>query len=226
MLQWTARTSPPLNSPLDRKKTNNTMYKLRPGDLVKASIALGEVFYNYPIFEHVLPDPTYRKNNLKYLCHFLLRIGDARGEVIAPNETIEGVSIWFSSDKAQISGIEAIKAGLFKLLFQINLKAFRRFMKIGSIKAKKRAAIINSPYCLCDMIGVSSISQKLGFGSQMFNEKLIDCDESKMPCYLETSEYRNISFYEKFGFTLLHEYKIHDINVYCLLREPKFKKLK
>ncbi|MCP3892061.1 MAG: GNAT family N-acetyltransferase [Desulfobulbaceae bacterium] len=202
------------------------MYKLHPRNFVSASITLCEAFYNYPIFEYIIPDPTYRKNNLKYLCHFLLRLGNARGEVITPTETIEGVSIWFSSDKTNISGIEAIQAGLLKLPFQVGLNSFRRFMKIGSIKTKKRAAIIYRPYWLCDMIGVNPISQKLGFGGQMFNAKLKEFDESNMPCYLETSKHSNIHFYKKFGFTVLHEYKIHNINVYCLLREPDINILK
>ncbi len=202
------------------------MYKLHPSDLVKASLALGEAFYNYPIFEYIIPDPTYRKNNLKYLCHFLLRLGNARGEVIAPTKTIEGVSIWFSSDKTESSGIEAIKAGILNLFFQVELDVFRRFMKIGSIKTNKRSTIINGPYCFCDMIGISPIFQKLGFGGQMFNAKLVECDESNIPCYLETGNHSNISFYKKIGFTVLHQDKIHNINVYCLLREPNVNILK
>ncbi len=196
------------------------MYKLRIEDLAKASTTLGEAFNSYPIFEYIIPDPTYRKKHLKYLCDFLLRLGISKGEVIAPSDTIEGVSIWLPSTGTKSSNIDAIRAGLFNLFFQINLKTFSRFMKIGSIKGTKRTTVIKGPYYLCDMIGVNPIFQRRGFGRKMLKTKLLDCDKFKMPCYLETSKFSNISYYEKFGFTLFYEYKIQDISVYCLLREP------
>ncbi len=85
------------------------MYKLQKGDLFKASTILGEAFSNYPIFEYIIPNSAYRRKHLKYLCHFLLRLGISKGEVIAPNDTLEGVSIWLPSTGTKNSGIDAIE---------------------------------------------------------------------------------------------------------------------
>ena len=201
------------------------MYRLQTKDLAKASDTLAEAFDSYPLFEYIIPDPTYRKNHLKYLCHFLLRLGLFKGEVVAPSDTIEGVSIWLPPAGTQNSGIDAIRAGLLNLFFHINMRTFIRFVKIGDIKDKKRTAVIKSPYYLCDMIGVNPLFQKRGFGRKMIEAKLIDCDNSKLPCYLETSKVGNIDYYKKFGFNVLNEYNISDTNVYCLLRKPKISKL-
>jgi GNAT superfamily N-acetyltransferase len=196
------------------------MYKLQTGDLAKASTVLGEAFRLYPIFEYIIPDSSYRKVHLKYLCCFLLRLGISKGEVVAPSESIEGVSIWLPPTGAQSSGIDVIRAGLLNLFFQVNTRTFVRFMKIGRIKGTKRATIIRRPYYLCDMIGVDPRFQSRGFGRKMVVRKLMACDGVKMPCYLETSAVSNINFYEKFGFSLIGDYKIQDVDVYCLLREP------
>ena len=70
------------------------------------------------------------------------------------------------------------------------------------------------------MIGVNPLFQRRGFGRKMIESKLFDCDKIKMRCYIETSDLTNINYYEKFGFSLINEYNIQDIKVFCLLREP------
>lgn len=167
-----------------------------------------------------MPDSTYRRNRLKYLCRFLLRLGMLKGEVIAPSDNIEGVSIWLPSTGSKNSNIDAIKAGLLNLFFQVNPKTISRFIKVGNIKGKKRATIVKGSYCLCDMIGVNPLYQKRGFGREMIGAKLLRFDKSETPCYLETSAKDNITYYNQFGFNVINEYQIHGVDTYCLLREP------
>jgi GNAT superfamily N-acetyltransferase len=197
------------------------MYKLQQSDLSKASTVLSQSFNNYPIFEYVIPNPVYRRDHLKYLCRFILGLGVSRGEVIAPSNKIEGVSIWLPSSGSSVSSMDAIRAGLLGLVFYIDIKTLGRFLELGNIKGKMRAEIVQGPYYLCDMIGVDPKFQRFGYGRKMIEAKLCDFDEAKMPCYLETSELKNIAYYERFGFTLIHKYPISDVNVFCLLREPK-----
>jgi hypothetical protein len=114
----------------------------------------------------------------------------------------------------------AIGAGLLKLIPKINVKSFVRFIKVGNTKGQRRAAFVKRSCYLFDMIGVRPLSQRQGCGRKMIEAKLVDCDTRKLPCYLETSELRNIGYYEKFGFSLIDEYTICDVNVYGLLRKP------
>jgi ribosomal protein S18 acetylase RimI-like enzyme len=196
------------------------MYRLQQGDLSKASTILSQSFNSYPIFEYVIPNPVYGRDHLRYLCRFLLGLGMSRGEVIAPSNKIEGVSIWLPSDGSDVSGMDAIRAGLLGLVFRVDTKTLGRFLELGNIKGKMRERIVQGPYYSCDMIGVDPRFQRLGYGRKMIEAKLGDFDEAKMPCYLETSELRNIAYYERFGFALIHEYPISDVTVFCLLREP------
>jgi ribosomal protein S18 acetylase RimI-like enzyme len=70
------------------------------------------------------------------------------------------------------------------------------------------------------MIGVDPLFQKQGFGRKMIEAKLLEFDIEEMSCYLETSKHKNISYYERFGFSRINEYKINDIDVFCLNRHP------
>lgn len=54
-------------------------------------------------------------------------------------------------------------------------------------------------------------------------------DTQKLPIYLQASSPRIIKLYEKFGFHLVHELRLVDgadkCSVYCMVREPAFRKL-
>jgi GNAT superfamily N-acetyltransferase len=195
------------------------MYKLQKHDLYKASIILGETFYNYPLFKYIIPNSENRKNNLQWLCLFLLNIGNSKGEVVGTSNKLEGISIWFSSSKSNSTSKEAIQAGLLNLFFHISPEAMGRFIHVGIIKVKKRSEIISGEYVICDMIGVYPRYQKQGFGRQMIEVQLLESDKLNIPCYLETSKPENIEYYKRYKFYKIGEYKIQGVNVYCLKRE-------
>jgi GNAT superfamily N-acetyltransferase len=196
------------------------MYKIEPKDLPKASSILGQAFKSYPLFEHVLPDSASRVHQLKHLCQFLLRLGMSKGMVTAPSDAVEGVSIWLPSERLPHSAMDAVRAGLLNLVLHVNTKAIGRFIEIGNVKRRKRADTIGGSYWLCDMIGVDPLLQGRGVGRHMIEAQLNYLDKAKMPCYLETSEVRNIAYYVKYGFGLIHQYKIHSVHVYCLEWKP------
>ena len=184
------------------------MYKLQKKDLSKASATLSRSFHDDPIFKFVIPDPEYRKDKLRYLCHFIIRLGIAKGEAIGPSDKMEGVSLWLPSKGSKDSGVDAIRAGLLNLFVHIEPGTIRRFVEVGRTKGKMRAGIIKGQYYLCDMIGVDPLFQKQGFGRKMIEAKLLIFDREEMPCYLETSKCENIAYYERFGFSQINKYKI------------------
>jgi GNAT superfamily N-acetyltransferase len=195
------------------------MYKLQKGDLYKASIIMGQAFNDYPIFSYIIPNEAYRKRNLGYICRFLLGLGFINGEIIAPSKNLEGVSIWFPSHRTYSSNIDAFRAGFLSLFLHFDTKTMSRFIEIGKIKRINREKIVKGPYYLCDMIGVNPHIQRQGIGRKMLEAKLEEFDKEKVPCYLETSKVENVDYYKKFGFTLIHRYKISEVNVLCLQRE-------
>jgi ribosomal protein S18 acetylase RimI-like enzyme len=194
------------------------MYSLQISDLQRASELLGKSFNNYPIFEYILPDAADRKRKLKYFCRFLINLGMIKGEVIAPSNKIEGVSIWIHSTNSNTSGTDAIMAGFIKLVLQVNPPSVLRFMEMGNIKGKMRIQIVEGSYYYCDMIGVDPLLQGHGFGRRMIEAKLREFDKENVPCYLETSKVENVGYYEKFGFRIKQKYRIADVDVFCLLR--------
>lgn len=195
------------------------LYKIERKDINKAAQVLGESFINYPIFKYIFPDDQYRKNKINHLFKFLIKYGLLNGEVFAPSENIEGVSIWIKSSNAESSLWNVLKSGLISLFLNIDKQSFDRFRYIGKNKQNMRANLITKNYYLLDTISVNPQLQKQGFARLLIESKLKKIDQLNIPCYLETSERTNLIFYQKFGFDVIREYELAPLKVFCLLRE-------
>jgi hypothetical protein len=197
------------------------LYQIEKKDVNNAAMVLGKSFINYPVFSFILPDLSYREKKLKFIFKFLINLGLLSGDVIATSNKLEGISIWIDSSSKKTSAIKIIWYCLIPLLFRVNPVSVIRLIKIGRLKEKARKDILKSPYNLLDLIGVDPMYQHQGHAHRIIESKLRDYDNQFNPCYLETSDKVNISFYEKYNFRLYHEYQLKKINVYCLLRESK-----
>lgn len=58
------------------------------------------------------------------------------------------------------------------------------------------------------LIGVDPVYQVKGLGAALMKAALIECDKVGLPAYLESSNQRNISLYERHGFEKMGEIQI------------------
>lgn len=58
------------------------------------------------------------------------------------------------------------------------------------------------------LIAVDPIYQGFGFGSQLMKQALLKIDSAGLPAYLESSNPRNISLYERHGFEVMGEIQV------------------
>jgi GNAT superfamily N-acetyltransferase len=139
--------------------------------------------------------------------------------VLAPSERIEGVALWYRSDQPHGSALDAFRAGLFGLYLRVGHGAVSRLVQISATKRRVRAERLLEPYCLLDMIGVDPSLHGRGFARIMIEEKLRELDRDGLPCYLETSRKALATYYERFGFEIVHAYRLTTADVFCLWRK-------
>ncbi|MCW3109035.1 MAG: GCN5-related N-acetyltransferase [Segetibacter sp.] len=72
-------------------------------------------------------------------------------------------------------------------------------------------------------IAVDKTAEGKGVGSKMLREILDKSDNEKLPVYVETSEERNLKFYQKHGFEIYHtsEEEMFGFKLYFLRRLPE-----
>jgi GNAT superfamily N-acetyltransferase len=90
-------------------------------------------------------------------------------------------------------------------------------------KAIKREASIKNNYpngllYYLWFIGVDSNNQNVGIGSQLLQDVISEGQKQNRTICLETSTLKNVPWYEKFGFSIYHEFDF-GYKLYCLKRE-------
>jgi ribosomal protein S18 acetylase RimI-like enzyme len=59
------------------------------------------------------------------------------------------------------------------------------------------------PHWYLPLIGVAPSYQGRGYGSELMQHALLQCDRARRPAYLESSNVRNIPLYQRHGFEIL-----------------------
>ena len=197
------------------------LYKIKNNEVCNAAQVLSKSFIDYPIFSFIIPERTYRERKIKFIFIFLINLGLLYGEVLASSNKLEGVSIWIDSSIKKPSAIKILWHCLIPLSLRVNPMSVYRLIKIGLLRERIRRDILKCPYFLLDIIGVNPINQNQGYARQIIESKLKEYDNQPNPCYLETSDKENLTFYEKYNFHLYYEYQLKTLNIYGLLRESK-----
>jgi len=66
----------------------------------------------------------------------------------------------------------------------------------------------DEPHWYLPLIGVDPARQGGGYGSAMLQHALGQCDDERLPAYLESTNPRNIPLYERHGFEVMGEIRI------------------
>ena len=91
----------------------------------------------------------------------------------------------------------------------------RLFEEMGSYRPSE-------PHWFLPLIGVDPFLQGKGFGSALLKHALIACDRDHKLAYLDSSNPRNVSLYERHGFEVLGEIQIGTSpTIRPMLRKPR-----
>ena len=79
-----------------------------------------------------------------------------------------------------------------------------KFMHISN-QMQKAHLRIDTPHHYLWIIGTGEESQGHGLGRTVISEMLRKCDDDGIVAYLESSNKKNIPFYQRHGFTIIEE---------------------
>ena len=114
------------------------------------------------------------------------------------------------------------RAGLALTPLKFGLSAMGRFLAANHVE-KLRAQLAPEPHWYLWVIGVEPERQGRGLGSSLVEPMIAQADADGLPCYLETHKERNIAFYEKHGYNVVHSGNVPGGGpaYWCLKREPR-----
>jgi GNAT superfamily N-acetyltransferase len=195
---------------------------LDPADSDGLAGILSQAFLFDPIMTYAfLDDEDVRGAFIKLVYSRVIRYALLYGEVLT-TESVDGGAIFLSPGNEIFSLWRAFRTGMFSLPFELGWENLRRFM------ATLEAAEEGHKYCMHEqhwylwVIGVHPSKQGKGIGSALMDPILSRADVDGLPCYLETSNERNLPIYENKGFKVRFKTKTPDDgpHIWGMVREP------
>lgn len=176
---------------------------LQRNSFERAAVTLERAFSPDPLFAWIFPDVATRPAALQRFMRVPLEYGFRYGRVTASHDG-KAVCVWLPPGPG-ITIPRMIRSGMLGVPFRTGFGPFVQFMTANETMDKIHKARVPKPHWYLMLVGVDPELQGQGAGSAIVREGLALADRESTLCYLETSERRNLTFYERLGFVVLEE---------------------
>jgi ribosomal protein S18 acetylase RimI-like enzyme len=174
-------------------------------DMSATVATLARAFDEDPVMVWIFPDEQLRRRRLPAFFASSLR-GTPRGsgaEVAVLEERVLGAAVWLAPG--------AWRPPLWRQLVALPGVALRLGSRMA-VASSTYGALLRvhptRPHWYLSGIGTDPPAQGTGVGSELMRSRLVRCDADRMPAYLESSNERNVPFYERHGFRVIGELSV------------------
>ncbi len=198
--------------------------RLEKGHIVAGAEVLAKSFINDPVTRYMVPDEKERRQFLPYFFRSMMTYGIRYGEVYAISSEFEGVIIWLPGEAASMSMWKMLRSKAYSMIYtKADKDVKNRMFHYYDFVQEHRKGNIDFAHWYLLFIGVKPEFQGKGYAGKLMNPMLNRLDSKEMPCFLETQNKKNITFYEHYGFEVVENTKIPetDLTYWAMLRKAK-----
>ena len=194
---------------------------LQASALERAVVTAASAYLPDPIITWVFPDAARRPAASRALMRVLVGYGLRYGRVTASHDA-RAVCVWIPPGSG-ITIPRMIRSRMLALPFRAGFRPSARFMAANETMDKIHKARVPGPHWYLFGVAVAPELHNQGIGSSIIREGLARADRESRPCYLETSEPRNLVLYQRLGFAVLEEATLGKGGppAWAMLREPQ-----
>lgn len=199
----------------------NNLVRLEKSQVRAASEVLSRAFHDDPLFSSFIPDPLQRKKKLHYLLEMLVHYSVSYGEVYATSPNFEGVAVWLPSDRVEMTLWRGIRSGGVSVISNLGVRSTFRQLSVSDLMCSIHKRHIASPHWYLYLIGVEPALQGKGYASKLVKAMLGRTDREGLACYLDNTNEKNLSMYQRYGFRVIEEYEIPrtGVSIWAMLKE-------
>lgn len=179
---------------------------------------LADAFSDDPVFQWLIPDSHRAERGVTFftsIARSYLRC-DKHAYLAGDGA---GAAMWAAPGKWRLPQSEVVRETPASIkAFGRNLpRALRLLMQVEALHPKESA------HWYLGYLGTRCDSQGKGIGSAMLREVLTQADADRLPAYLESSNERNLTLYERHGFKVVHEFPAlgRGPTIYRMWRDPQ-----
>ena len=185
-------------------------------DLPELARTLASAFAEDPVTTWMFEDPVSRPGHLLRMQTFVLETGLPHGHVYT-DPSLRAAAIWAPPDVAMLD--DESGGALARLMTEsIGEKAGEKLAAMAQLAS----AHPREPHFYLFTLGTRADAQSRGLGARVIEPVLTRCDADGLPAYLESSNPRNVPFYERHGFRVTSEILLADDGpvMHTMWREP------
>jgi GNAT superfamily N-acetyltransferase len=179
--------------------------RMQRDEIGESGAVLARAFDDDPMMTYILPNPATRAKPALWMFTAMAKYGDKFGEAYTTASSVEGDAIWMPPGQAKVSPWRMAQVGMLAAPLKFGMGAFRRFLTVVNHVEHLHERDMAAPHWYLMVLGVDPPRQGQGVGGALIAPKLAQADAENLPCYLETMKSRNVTFYEKHGFEIVHE---------------------
>jgi ribosomal protein S18 acetylase RimI-like enzyme len=188
-----------------------------------AADTLTAAFDADPIYTLVMSDAAERRRYLPPFWRAVTRSALLSGHSYAAADTA-GVALWMPPGRPSPSWMDHLRTGfaLQRSVVAFPAEARRRFLAFLNYADPIHEDVMSKRWhWYLWVLGVRPDRQGQGLGGQLMAPILSQADRDGLPCYLETESERNVAFYRKHGFEVVHEGDIpgYGLRLWMMTRE-------
>ena len=125
--------------------------------------------------------------------------GDRLGRSVRLDDSTLGVAVWIQPQSAEIRSRASQDKHEF-LKRTLSAPGYDNYRRIIDFMSASSQRLVDSTAWYLSIIAVATARQGQGIGRRLLKPTLAEADAAAAPCYLETFNPRNVSFYERAGF--------------------------
>jgi GNAT superfamily N-acetyltransferase len=200
-------------SPL--RSTHEVRSAAPSSDLAPISATLARAFQEDPVMSWLLPDPRQRAERLPAFWRHAL--GDLHGTHASffTTPSFSGAAVWDPPGHWKVSFLQMMRSG-------------PAFIRIFRARCLRGLTLLNTverhhprePHYYLFALGTDPAFQGQGIGAALLAPTLAKSDREGLPAYLESSNKRNVPFYQRCGFRVLQEIVVPNGPTITLMRRP------
>jgi GNAT superfamily N-acetyltransferase len=196
------------------------MIRLSQSQIKPASKIAARAFHDDSVTVHLFPEESGRAG-LAPLYEFDIRYCTLYGETYATSPSLEGIAAWLPPGETDMPWRKILRAGAWSLLFRAKPSIFIRLLPLFRASVDTRKRHTPFPHWYLSLLCVAPEYQKKRYSSALLSPMFTRIDREHLPCYLETTEERNVPFYERHGFRVVEMVKVTDtpLMFWAMLRD-------
>ena len=146
-------------------------------------------------------DSVWRRAVLEQYFDYSIQEGRDTGRCVHLADQARGVAVWRLPLTVDVQSRVAKSKRAF-LEATLDKEGFANYYRIVEFMHKKVASVVGDEVWYLSIVAVDPAAQGRGLGRQLLEPTIAEADRASVTCYLETFIPRNVSFYERLGFTI------------------------